>query len=291
MKKKLPMILCGLLFLVGLAVILYPTISDQWNAYRQSFLIADYERAVAELPEENFDEEWKKARDYNEAFGLNDIYSDAFGTGDVDIKDSEYWKVLNITGDGTMGYLEIPKINVKLSINHGTAEETLQTSIGHLSGSKLPIGGESNHTVLAAHRGLPSAKLFTDIDKLVEGDVFYLNILGEIMAYEVDQILPMVDKDDSATLEPALQVEEGEDYVTLFTCTPYGVNTHRLLVRGSRIPYEPEPEPETIIAPVEEVVESVQNYYLLYAIVGLCVVVIMVTFISLLYKPGKRKKK
>ena len=156
-----------------------------------------------------------------------------FGEDDGDLKNTDYWKVLNVEDNGVMGYLSIPKINIKLAIYHGTGDDVLQTGVGHLNGTKLPIGGESNHAVLAAHRGLPSARLFTDIDQMEAGDKFYIHVLDEVLAYQVDQILPMVDKDDHETLQNALKIEDGKDQVTLFTCTPYGVNSHRLLVRGS----------------------------------------------------------
>ena len=157
-----------------------------------------------------------------------------------------------------MGYMSIPKINIRLAIYHGTGDDVLQTGIGHLNGTKLPIGGTSTHSVLAAHRGLPSARLFTDVDQLERGDRFYIHILDEILAYEVDQILPMVDKDDMDTLQEALCIEEGEDYVTLVTCTPYGVNSHRLLVRGKRREYREEEAEELQRAREEEESRAVQ---------------------------------
>ena len=187
-----------------------------------------------------------------------------------------------------MGYLSIPKINIKLSIYHGTSDEVLQTGIGHLNGTKLPIGGESTHSVLAAHRGLPSARLFTDIDQLKKGDKFYIHVLDETLAYQVDQILDMVDKDDTETLEKALQIEEGKDQVTLFTCTPYGVNSHRLLVRGTRVPYEGEEEVSS--TPVDTMLEAVQNYYMLYLILGLSVTLLIILFMRFLMKPRKNRK-
>ena len=141
-----------------------------------------------------------------------------------------YWSLRNAAGDGVMGYIAIPKINVKLASYHGTSDDILQTGVGHLDGTKLPIGGESTHCVLAAHRGLPSARLFTDIDQLEKGDRFYIHVLDEVLAYEVDQIYDMVDKDDMETLESAMSIVDGEDHVTLFTCTPYGVNTHMSLI-------------------------------------------------------------
>lgn len=190
-----------------------------------------------------------------------------------------------------MGYLSIPKIHVRLSIYHGVEEEVLQTGVGHLNGTKLPIGGEGTHSVLAAHRGLPSARLFTDVDQLQEGDKFYIHVLDEVLAYQVDQILDMVDKDDHETLEAALQTEEGKDYVTLFTCTPYGVNSHRLLVRGVRVPYNGEEDVEPTAA--ESMLQSIQDYYMLYLILGLAVTFLVILLLRFLMKPkrqGKEKK-
>ena len=242
MKRKISGILFGLLFLAGFGILAYPTISDQWNTYRQSLLISSYEDTIAQLEPEDFTREWEAAKKFNSTLEQNNLYGDVFGASDDNIENTEYWKVLNIAGDGIMGYLSIPKINVRLAVYHGTSEEVLQTGIGHLGGTKLPIGGEGTHSVVAAHRGLPSARLFTDIDQLEGGDQFYIHILDEILAYQVDKILPMVDKDDANTLEEALRIEPGADQVTLFTCTPYGVNSHRLLVRGKRVPYSGEEE-------------------------------------------------
>ncbi|MGI6095150.1 MAG: class C sortase [Lachnospiraceae bacterium] len=275
MKRKISTILFGLLFLIGFGILAYPTVSNQWNTYRQSRLISGYEQTVSQMEEEDFEQVWEEARAYNATFGQNSILSDVFGIDQKeDIRATEYWKVLNVGGDGVMGYLSIPKINIKLAIYHGTDTEVLQTGVGHLNGTKLPVGGENNHTVLSAHRGLPSAKLFTDIDQLEKGDRFYLHILDEDMAYEVDQILPMVDKDDFDVLEEALKVEEGQDFVTLFTCTPYGVNSHRLLVRGHRVPYEGELES----TPTQSMVQAIQNYYMLYLLLGLGVTCLAIFF-------------
>ena len=240
MKKKISAILFGLLFLVGFGILVYPTVSNQWNTYRQSQLISNYQSVVQDMTPEDFTQEWEKAEAFNATITQNNLYSDVFGESTTDLQNTEYWKILNEAGDGVMGYLSIPKINIKLAIYHGTADDVLQTGVGHLNGTKLPIGGESTHCVVAAHRGLPSAKLFTDIDQLRNGDKFYIHVLDQVLAYEVDQILPMVDKDDHETLENALKIEEGKDQVTLFTCTPYGVNSHRLLVRGTRVAYNGE---------------------------------------------------
>lgn len=188
-----------------------------------------------------------------------------------------------------MGYLSIPKIHVRLSIYHGVEEEVLQTGVGHLNGTKLPIGGEGTHSVLAAHRGLPSARLFTDIDQLEKGDLFYIHMLDQVLAYQVDQILDMVDKDDTAVLEEALQIQEGKDLVTLFTCTPYGMNSHRLLVRGTRVPYTGQ---EDIAAtPAETMLEAVQNYYMLYLILGISVTLLGILLLRVILRPGKREKR
>lgn len=288
MRRKLSGILFGLLFLTGFGILCYPTISDQWNKYRQNQLITTYEEAVAVLNEEDYSREWEAARAFDGQLEQNNLYGDVFGEESGSLENTEYWDVLNISGDGVMGYLSIPKINLKLSIYHGTAEDVLQTGVGHLNGTKLPIGGESTHSVLAAHRGLPSARLFTDIDQLYKGDLFYIHILDEILAYEVDQILPMVDKDDMSTLEEALGIEEGADQVTLFTCTPYGVNSHRLLVRGKRVPYGGEEEVEQ--TPVETMLKAVQNYYMLYLVLGLSVTLLVILFMRFLFRPRKKKR-
>lgn len=273
MLRKLSSFFFGLLFLVGFGILAYPTISDQWNTYRQSKLISQYDSAVSQMKEEDFEEAWAAARAYNQTFSQNSILTDIFGIEDSgDIRGTEYFQVLNIMGDGIMGYVTIPKINVRLSVYHGTDEEVLNTGAGHLNGTKLPIGGEGNHSVLSAHRGLPSAKLFTDIDQLGKGERFYLHILNEDLAYEVDRILPMIEKDDFDALGEALKIEEGEDYVTLFTCTPYGVNSHRLLVRGHRVPYDGELES----TPVESMVQAIQNYYMLYLLFGLGVTLLLI---------------
>lgn len=289
MKRKITNILFGLLFLIGFGVLVYPTVADQWNTYRQNRLISNYEKAVEELTEEDFTEEWAKAKAFNDTLTKNDLYGDVFGEEDDELQSTEYWKILNVAQDGVMGYVSIPKINVKSSIYHGTGDKVLQTGIGHLNGTKLPIGGESTHSVLAGHRGLPTARLFTDIDQMKKGDMFYIHILDEVLAYQVDQILDMVDKDDHETLEKALQIEEGKDQVTLFTCTPYGVNSHRLLVRGTRVPYNGEEEVET--SAVESMLKTVQNYYMIYLILGLSVTFLIILFMRFMFKRKNRNNK
>lgn len=288
MKRKISGILFGLLFLIGFGILAYPTVSNQWNTYRQSRLISNYEQVVSDMQPEDYTKEWEAAREFDSTLVQNNIYGDVFGSDDVDMKDTDYWKVLNVAGDGVMGYLSIPKINIKLAIYHGTAEDVLQTGIGHMNGTSLPIGGESTHSVLAAHRGLPAARLFTDIDQLKQGDMFYIHVLDETMAYQVDQILDMVDKDDHETLEEALQIREGEDQVTLFTCTPYGVNSHRLLVRGTRVPYNGEEEVES--TPVDSMLRAIQNYYMLYLILGLAVTLLVILIMKFLFDRKNKKR-
>lgn len=289
MKRKISNILFGLMFLIGFGVLVYPTVSDQWNTYRQNKLISNYESAVEEMTEVDFTEEWEKAKAFDAALAQNNLYGDVFGEDKGELENTEYWQVLNVANDGIMGYLSIPKINVKNAIYHGTGDKVLQTGIGHLNETKLPIGGESTHSVLAAHRGLPTARLFTDIDQLKKGDMFYIHVLDEVLAYQVDQILDMVDKDDHETLEGALQIEEGKDQVTLFTCTPYGVNSHRLLVRGTRVPYNGEEEVETSVA--ETMLKTIQNYYMIYLILGLSITFLVILFMRFLFKRKDRKRK
>lgn len=280
MKRKIANVLFALVFLTGFGIFAYPVVSDQWNAYRQSQLISSYDAVVAEMEEEDYSREWEAARAYNEAMEINDFYGDAFGESETDPEDTEYWKVLNASGNGIMGYMTIPKINIRLAVYHGTADDVLQTGIGHLEGTRLPIGGEGSHSVLAAHRGLPSAKLFTDLDQMEPGDRFYIHILDEVFAYEVDQILPMIDKDDLETLTSSMQAVPGKDYVTLLTCTPYGVNSHRLLVRGTRVEYNGELEQETEAdTPVESMVEAVQSYYMLYLVLAMAAAMLLGSFI------------
>ena len=287
-KGKLAPVLFGLLFLIGFGILAYPTISNQWNTYRQSQLISSYNNKVEEMTPEDFSEEWQKAKAFNSNIQQNNLYGDVFGEDDGELKDTDYWKVLNVAEDGVMGYLSIPKINIKLSIYHGTADDVLQTGVGHLNGTKLPIGGESTHSVLAAHRGLPSAKLFTDIDQLEAGDKFYIHVLDEVLAYQVDQILPMVDKDDHETLQKALQIEEGKDQVTLFTCTPYGVNSHRLLVRGTRVPYNGE-EDASAQTVTDTMLHTIQNYYMLYLILGIAITILIILIMKLV--SGRKQRK
>ena len=233
MKKKgnhLITILLVLIFLLGLSLLLYPAVSDYWNSKHQTRAIAVYSEEVSGLDKEQYQALWADAAAYNASLRERD---NAYLL--TEEQKAAYEQLLNVSGLGIMGYIEIPSIDCSLPIYHGTEESVLQIAIGHLEWSSLPVGGESTHCVLSGHRGLPSAKLFTNLDKLQEGDVFLLRVLDEVLTYEVDQIL-IVEPQEIA----ALQIAEEEDYCTLVTCTPYGINTHRLLVRGHRIENAPE---------------------------------------------------
>lgn len=233
-KKKLRIKYIGfsLLFLVGLSILLYPMVSSAWNKRRAGRLITEYSSSVtADTDKKETDSIWKNAQEYNEQLEQESV-PDAFSVRDGK-RDKKYESLLNFNGDGMMGSVEIPVIDENIPLYHYTTDKTLSKGAGHLFGSSLPVGGPGTHCVISAHRGLPSAKLFTDLNLLKEGDVFYLHILDRTLAYEVDQILTVLPaQTDSLGITP------GKDYVTLVTCTPYAVNTHRLLVRGHRITVE-----------------------------------------------------
>ncbi len=228
-KKKdiISTVVLVLLILVGLSVMLYPIVSDWVNSKTQSRLVENYDQQVSKMDESQYEEFFNKANEYNKK--LNDIHSPLTNYDEID----GYESVLDITGTGIMGYVTIPQIDVELPIYHGTTVEILSLAAGHLQGSSLPVGGQSTHAVISAHRGLPTSKLFSDLDMLCEGDVFTVTVLNQTLTYKVDKI---------SIVKPYelenLAVENGKDYVTLMTCTPYGINTHRLLVRGVRIETE-----------------------------------------------------
>lgn len=228
MKQKmnnLTTILLFLMLIAGLSLLLYPSVSDYWNSFHSSRAITTYAEDVAGMDEEQYAEIWSATWEYNQS-----LLSRNTGFSLSDSQKNEYEQLLDVSGIGVMGYIEIPEISVSLPIYHGTSDSILQVAVGHLEWSSLPVGGESSHCVLSGHRGLPSAKLFTDLDKIREGDIFLLRVLDEVLTYEVDKI---------TIVEPSqvsdLQIVEGEDLCTLVTCTPYGVNTHRLLMRGHRV--------------------------------------------------------
>lgn len=277
MKKRTTTIIFAILFLAGLSLLLYPFIANEWNNYRQKRLMSNYEEVVAEKEaagEIDYEAEWEKARAYNDAL-LPSILPDSFAVAEASDEDEEYMSALNLAGDGIMGNVEIPKIDITLPVFHTTEEDVLEQAAGHLEGSSLPVGGESTHAVISAHRGLPSAALFTDLDKLEEGDHFLIHVLDDTLCYEVDQI-SVVEPEETDTLA----VEEGEDLVTLLTCTPYGVNSHRLLVRGHRVPYVPEEVEEESTSGI-----SLHTSYLLWVAVGLAVTG---TVVAVLYRREKK---
>ncbi len=224
-KGRISTIILILVFLAGLSLLLYPTVSDYWNSFHQSKTIAQYAAAVSGLDDSMYEKLWTDAERYNET-----LLHKASRYKMSDEERAEYERLLDVSGNGIIGYIEIPLIGCSLPIYHGTDESVLQTAVGHIEGSSLPVGGAGTHCVLSGHRGLPSAKLFTNLDKLSSGDVFMLRVLDETLTYEVDQIL-IVEPYEMDTLG----IEDGKDYCTLVTCTPYGVNTHRLLVRGHRV--------------------------------------------------------
>lgn len=224
-KNKIISIILIATFFTGLSLLLYPVVSNYWNSLHQSRAIASYVDAVTELNGNLYEDLWKEAQAYNIS-----LSEDPDRLLPDEEEQRSYNKLLNITESGIIGYIEIPAINVILPVYHGTDEEVLQIAIGHIEGSSLPVGGKGTHCVISGHRGLPSSRLFTDLDQLVEGDLFMLRVLDETLTYEVDQIR-IVDPEDISLLE----IEEGKDLCTLITCTPYGVNSHRLLVRGHRV--------------------------------------------------------
>ena len=275
MKKKkgnFTTFILVLILLTGLSLLLYPSVSDYWNSLHQTRAIATYAENVAKLDNNQYDRLWEDARAYNQALGLR---SNPYYLSEE--QKAEYERLLDVSGLGVMGYIEIPEIDVSLPIYHGTEESVLQIAVGHLEWTSLPVGGESTHCVLSGHRGLPSAKLFTNLDKLREGDTFLLRVLDEVLTYEVDQIL-IVEPQETA----ALQIEEGKDYCTLVTCTPYGINTHRLLVRGHRIDNMEEAKTIRVTA------DAVQIEPLLVA--PIVAIPMLLILLVLLLLPRRRRK-
>lgn len=263
------------LLIAGLSLLLYPTFSDYWNSLHQTRAITDYAQKVADLDEARYDAIWSAAWDYNRSLlGRNTGFALEEG------QKGEYDSLLDISGQGVMGYIEIPEISVSLPIYHGTAESVLQVAVGHLEWSSLPVGGESSHCVLSGHRGLPSAKLFTNLDKLREGDTFLLRILDEVLTYEVDQILIVEPQETSA-----LTIVEGEDLCTLVTCTPYGINSHRLLVRGHRIENAAQAKTIRVTA------DAIQIEPLLIAPIVASPILLVLLIALLLPKPRKGGRK
>lgn len=274
MKKYLPTILLVLAFLIGLSLLLYPTLSDYWNSLHQSRAIAAYSEEVSQLDTDRYRSYLEAAENYNQSLlgkANHFVLSDDQKAG--------YPELLSVSGTGVMGYIEIPSIGVSLPIYHGTDEEVLQIAVGHLEGSSLPVGGESTHCVVSGHRGLPSARLFTDLDKLAQGDIFLLRVLDEIMTYEVDQILVVEPQEIDA-----LKIIEGRDLCTLVTCTPYGINSHRILVRGHRVENAEEAQVVRVTADAAQV-EPMIVAPILMAPILLCLLIFV-----MLPKPKKKRR-
>ena len=259
-----------ILFIAGLSLLLYPTVSDYWNSSRSTKAIMSYDEEVSKLEKQKYEQVWNDARSYNSSLiGRENDYLLS------DEQQAQYNSLLDLTGTGIMGYIEIPNIRCSVPIYHGTEENVLQIAIGHLEWSSLPTGGESTHAVLSGHRGLPSARLFSDLDKIVEGDTFMLRILDEVLTYEVDKI-SIVEPHETGELK----LQQGKDYCTLVTCTPYGVNSHRLLVRGHRV--------ENLKKSTITLVSEAQQIDPLIVAPAIAAPVLMVLFARLMM-PAKRK--
>jgi sortase A len=273
MKKNWQNALLVLILLAGVALLVYPTFADYWNSLHQSRAIASYTQAVSTIDNTKYEEMWEAAHEYNRTLPR---FDHRFNPDEASL--ARYTALLDATGSGIMGHIEIPSIDISLPIYHGTSEGVLQIAIGHITGTSLPVGGESTHCAVSGHRGLPSAKLFTNLDTLENGDIFHLHVLDETLTYEVEQI---------SIVEPfdltGLKIVEGQDLCTLVTCTPYGINTHRLLVRGHRIETPEE------VKSIRVVADAVQIEPLLVAPV-LAAPMLLLLLLVLLFTTGRRKK-
>ena len=281
-NKTLPMVLGILAFLLALLITLYPVISNYINERYASEIHTDYEEIIQQTDNSALLEAKKQAIAYNEAITPGTA-GEAYSQAALTDASRDYESQLNIAGDGTMGYVEIPKICVNLPIYHGTGNDSLERGVGHLLGSSLPVGGTSTHAILTGHSGMATQKMFTDLEQLSVGDVFYLHILDETLAYQVDRIKTVLPYDTSL-----LGITSGRDYCTLVTCTPYGINTHRLLVRGTRIAYE---EAEVIVeetAQEEQQQSRWEEKYFLGLILG--VLAVMILFLAVVIVMWIRKR-
>ena len=274
MRQRLSTILLVLILLLGLGILLYPTVSDYWNTVHQWRAIAKYTEKVALIQPEDYTEQWEEAVAYN---------SELTALPNRWLLDEEQAKryngLLNFDGSGVMGYIEIPKIGVSLPLYHGTDEAVLQTAIGHVEGSSLPTGGPGTHAVFSGHRGLPSAKLFSNLDQMELQDIFIIRVMDEIMTYEVDQVLIVLPYEMDA-----LAIDPDQDYCTLVTCTPYGINTHRMLVRGRRIDNVEESSTIRVVADATQI-----DPIIVAPIVALPMLLIL--FIIMMITTGHSKRK
>lgn len=273
MPRKSTAILSILILLLGIGVLAYPAVSNMYYEHQQKQLTEYYDHLVADtVDDDTLDEGLEEVRNYNQGLLQGGVLlTDPFDKSQLDPTSMPYAGLLNVDGDGAMGYITIPAIDVNLVIYHGTGEDVLQKGVGHLQGTSLPVGGKGTHCVLSAHTGLNSKKLFTDLDQLVEGDVFFLHVLGETLAYKVDQIKVVLPSDTED-----LRIDADHDYVTLVTCTPYGINTHRLLVRGTRIPYK---EAESIQQTTEKRSSTWLEQYLKAIFAGLAVLLVLIALL------------
>ena len=285
MKRRQILSIIGLVlvFLLALGLMLYPIISTRINAKYASEIQTTYEAVIEDTDNSELIAAKNAATRYNESITPGATDTESYSQEALLAASQNYEKLLDIAGDGIMAYVQIPKISVQLPIYHGTNNDSLDRGIGHLLGSSLPVGGDSTHSILTAHSGMASQKMFSDLPQLEVGDVFYLKVLGETLAYQVDQIHTVLPHDTTY-----LGIEQGEDLCTLVTCTPFGVNTHRLLVRGSRIPYE---EAEVIVETIQEVVvESTwEQHYMKGILIGICVVVVLVVVALIVWLVGRNR--
>lgn len=282
--SKLLLIISLILILGGSAIFLYPEVSNYFAEKNQSKAIRKYDTSINELNTEELERELREAQIYNENLSGDPVH-DPFVMGSGYALPENYKDVLNITDDGIMGYVEIPKISVYLAIYHGTSEDVLEKGVGHIDCTSLPIGGNSTHSVLTGHTGLPSAELFTRLDELQIGDIFYVHVLGETLTYKVYKTKVILPQDIDE-----LQITDSKDLVTLVTCTPYGVNSHRLLVKAQSVEYEPyvEKEPNSENSNGEEIISI--NYYFIGAIIGISIFIIILT-IMLIYRWRLRRRR
>lgn len=275
MKKYGVKVLLIIVFLVGLSLLLYPTVSDYWNSLHQSSAIASYVEEIAEVNDDVYKEIWSSANAYNQKIAE----SGNIWTPDEE-QMKEYEQQLSVSKTGIMGYIDIPAIDCRLPIYHGTDDAVLQVAVGHIEGSSLPVGGPNTHCVLSGHRGLPSAKLFTDLDKLSEGDIFMVQVLDETLTYEIKKILIVKPYEVDA-----LKIEEGKDLCTLVTCTPYGINSHRMLVQGSRIETEKEVQAARVTA------DAVQIEPLIIAPIVAAFFIVILWILLLISIRGRKRAK
>ena len=265
------------IFFVGLSVLLYPTISDFWNEKRQSQAIINYDELIVDIDPEDYSAIFDKADNYNKK--IRNMQFPFLNHKNIE---DEYYNTLDVNGDGMMGYITIEKIKVQLPVYHGTSDKVLNSAVGHVEGSSLPIGGKSTHAVLSAHRGLPSAKLFTNLDKMEIGDIFTIRILDRTVTYQVDQILIVLPHETEH-----LNIVSGEDYCTLVTCTPYGINTHRMLVRGTRIE---NIEPDRVINVITEAYQ-IDPLLVTPAVAAPMLGLLLILLIIKSRNPGNKKSK